>query len=156
MPRLDIISGLSVRVFLGKIGIWIGELIKQIVLHDGSGHHPKCWGHNQKKRQRRGRICIFFLPHCLICNISSSPALGCHWVSLPQCRRCKFNIWVRKIPWRKEWLPTPVFLPRNCHGQRRLVGYSLWGLKESDTTEQLTLSLFLVYRPLDLLLIWLT
>ena len=49
--------------------------------------------------------------------------------------------WVGKTPWRREWPPTPVFLPGEPHGQRRLVGYSPWGCKESDTTEQLTLSL---------------
>ena len=41
----------------------------------------------------------------------------------------------------KEWLPTPVFLPREFHGQRSIVGYSPWGCKESDMTERLTLSL---------------
>ena len=41
----------------------------------------------------------------------------------------------RKIPWRREWLPTPVFLPGESHGQRRLVGYSPEGCKESDTTD---------------------
>ena len=40
--------------------------------------------------------------------------------------------------WRREWQPTPVLLPGESHGQRRLAGYSPWGLKESDTTEQLT------------------
>ena len=35
------------------------------------------------------------------------------------------------------WQPTPVLLPEKCHGQRSLVGYSPWGCKESDTTEQL-------------------
>ena len=40
---------------------------------------------------------------------------------------------VRKMPWRKEWLPIPVFLPGEFHGQRRLVSYSPWGHKESDT-----------------------
>ena len=43
--------------------------------------------------------------------------------------------WVGKIPWRREWQPTPVFLPGEFHG---LAGYSPWGCKESDTTEQLT------------------
>ena len=33
--------------------------------------------------------------------------------------------WVGKIPWRREWLPTPVFLPGESHGQRSLAGYSL-------------------------------
>ena len=58
--------------------------------------------------------------------------------SASQCRRCRrlgFEPWIRKIPWRREWLPTPVFLPREFHGQRRLVGYSPWDLKEWDMTE---------------------
>ena len=43
--------------------------------------------------------------------------------------------WVGKFPWRREWHPTPVFLPEEFHEQRSLVGYSPWGLRESDTTE---------------------
>ena len=54
-----------------------------------------------------------------------------------QCRRPGFNLCVGKIPWRREWLPSPVFLPRESQGQRSLVGYSPWERKESDTTEQL-------------------
>ena len=46
-----------------------------------------------------------------------------------------------KILWRREWLPTPVFLPGEFHGQRSLAGYSPWGLKELDTTERITLPL---------------
>ena len=56
-----------------------------------------------------------------------------------QCRRhkrCGFNPWVRKIPWRRKWQPIPVFLPGKFHGQRNLVGYSPWSCKESDTTKQ--------------------
>ena len=40
-----------------------------------------------------------------------------------------------KIPWRRAWQPTPVFLPGESYGQRSLVGCSPWGRKESDTTE---------------------
>ena len=47
--------------------------------------------------------------------------------NLVQCRRPGFDPWVRKIPWRREWLPTPVFLPGKSHGQRSLAGYSPWG-----------------------------
>ena len=43
--------------------------------------------------------------------------------------------WGRKIPWRREWKPTPVFLPGESHGQKNLVGCSPWSCKESDTTE---------------------
>ena len=45
--------------------------------------------------------------------------------------------WVGKIPWRRKWQPTPVFLPGEPHGQRSLGGYSPQGRKELDTTEQL-------------------
>ena len=44
---------------------------------------------------------------------------------------------VKKIPWRREWQPIPVFLPGECHGWRSLAGYSPWGHKESDTAEGL-------------------
>ena len=40
-----------------------------------------------------------------------------------------------RFPWRRKWQPTSVFLHREAHGQRSLVGYSPWGCKESDTTE---------------------
>ena len=47
-----------------------------------------------------------------------------------------------KIPWRRSWQESPVFLPGESHGQRSLVGYGPWSCKELDTTERLTLSLF--------------
>ena len=77
----------------------------------------------------------------------------CHIMSFPggprgkepscQCRRhkrCGFDPWVG-IPWRRKWQLTPVFLPGEFQGQfnRQMIleGYSPWGFKESDTTEQL-------------------
>ena len=54
-----------------------------------------------------------------------------------QCRRPGFDPWVGKIPWRRKWQPTSVLLPGKFHGLRSLIGYSLWGCKESDMTEQL-------------------
>ena len=61
----------------------------------------------------------------------------CRWGGLPwwlsgketacQCKRPGFDPWVRKIPWKRKWQPTPVFLPGEFHGQRSLVGYSPWG-----------------------------
>jgi len=61
-----------------------------------------------------------------------------HWASLvalvvknlPQYKRhkrCRFDSWVGKIPWRRKWQATPVFLPGEAHGQRSLVGNSAWG-----------------------------
>jgi len=58
--------------------------------------------------------------------------------SAHQCRRHGFNPWVRKIPWRRKWQPTPVFLPEKSHGQKSLAGYSPWDRKELDTTERLS------------------
>jgi len=55
--------------------------------------------------------------------------------NLLQCRTLGFNPWIGRIPWRRKWLPTLVFLPGEFQGQRRLAGYSPWGRKESDTTE---------------------
>ena len=69
------------------------------------------------------------------------PSMGSHrvghdWSDLAAaaaaCRRCKrhgFDSWVGKIPWRREWQPSPVFLPGEIHGQRNLVDYSPWGCK---------------------------
>ena len=54
-----------------------------------------------------------------------------------QCGRPGFNPWVGKIPWRRKWHPTPVFLPGESHGRRSLVGYSPWGCKQPDATERL-------------------
>ena len=66
-----------------------------------------------------------------------------------QCKRHGFNPWVRKIPWRREWQPIPVFLPGKCHRQRSLAGYSPWGHKESDMTPQPTVfSWFFVKQSL--------
>ena len=63
------------------------------------------------------------------------------WLSGKECdcqyrrhRRRGFDPWVGKIPWRKIWQPTSVFLSGKSHEQRTLAGYSPWGHKESDTT----------------------
>ena len=61
-----------------------------------------------------------------------------------QCRRLRFNPWVRKILWRRTWLPMPVFLPGEFCGQKNLVDYSLGGRKESNTAEPLTLLLIFI------------
>ena len=67
------------------------------------------------------------------------------WLSVKesarQCRRCRklgFDPLVRKIPWRRKWQSTPVFLSGKSHGQRSLAGHSSRGWKELDTTEWLS------------------
>ena len=54
----------------------------------------------------------------------SGKEAACQW------RRHKFDPWVRKIPWKKKWQPTPTFLPGKSHEQRSLAGYSPWSCKE--------------------------
>ena len=55
-----------------------------------------------------------------------------------EMQTCTFNPWVMKIPWRRKWQPTSVFLPEKPHEQRSLAGYSPWSCKELDTTENST------------------
>ena len=55
--------------------------------------------------------------------------------SLPAVQETQVQFLVGKILWRREWLPTPVFLPEEFQGQRSLASYSPWGPKESDVTE---------------------
>ena len=58
-----------------------------------------------------------------------------------QCRRCRFEPWVGKISWRREWQPTTIFLPGKPHGQRSLAGYTVhWVTKELDTTSWLNIN----------------
>ena len=65
--------------------------------------------------------------------------------NLPAMWETGFDPWAGKISWRRKLQPTPVFLPREFYGQRNLAGYSPWDPKESDMTEQLTLSFSLSY-----------
>ena len=72
-----------------------------------------------------------------------SITLGLPWCfrgkeSACQYRRCGFEPWAGKNPWRREWQPTLGFLPRESHEQRSLAGYSPWDCKELDTTERLS------------------
>ena len=76
-----------------------------------------------------GQLLILYLS-VLVCGLSQ-------WLSdrdLPAMQ----ETWVRKIPWRRKWQLTPVFLPGKSHGWRRLADYSPWGHKELDMTEQLS------------------
>ena len=66
-----------------------------------------------------------------------------------QCRRCRrwrFYPWVGKIPWRRKWQPTPVFLAGKSHGRRSLASYSPWGHKESDMTEWLSMQECTIFK----------
>ena len=70
--------------------------------------------------------------------------------NLPAMQETWFQSLGQEDPWRREWLPIPVFLPGEFHGMGSLAGYTPWGHKESDSTEQLTLSLSIVLMLLIL------
>ena len=61
--------------------------------------------------------------------------------------------WVGMIPWRRKWQPAPVFLAGKSHRQRSLVGYSPWGHRELDTTEQISTILYFIQNLFDFSLI---
>ena len=94
-----------------------------------------------------------FLCLCLVNLHTLSFSFGIPWwlsgkESTCQCRKRRFNPWVEKIPWRRKWQLTLVFLSGKSHGQGSLEIYSPQGRKESDMTEQLNgkhQSLFLKY-----------
>ena len=79
----------------------------------------------------------------LLCFMFSMVFWGEHlwWLSgkesACQCRRSKFDPWVQKIPWRRKWQPTPVFLPGKCHGQWSPVGLQSMGSQKSQTWQRL-------------------
>ena len=54
---------------------------------------------------------------------------------MQEMKGTEFDPWVGKIPWRRAWQTTPVFLPGESHGPRSLAGYSPWGCKELNVTE---------------------
>ena len=79
-------------------------------------------------------VCILAFTYSLPLGFpggASGKEPACQW---RRYKRCRFNLWVGKIPWRRAWQPTPVFLPGESHGQKTLTGYSQ-GCKKSAKTE---------------------
>ena len=78
------------------------------------------WKSSEYEQKQTGNllnICVYTWDSLVVQTIKS----------LPVVQDTGFDPWVKKIPWRREWQPTPVFLPVESHGQRSLAGYSLWG-----------------------------
>ena len=67
--------------------------------------------------------------------------------SVCQCRRCRFHPWVKKIPWRRAWQPTLVFLSGKSHGQTSLAGYSPWSCKSQTLLSDQTTRFHWIYMP---------
>ena len=90
---------------------------------------PKYWGfsiNNSPLSEYLGLISFrnFGLPGWLSGKKNST----CQW------RRCRFDLWIGKLPWRKKWQPIPVFLPGKSHGQKSLEGYNQQGCKNLNMT----------------------
>ena len=86
-----------------------------------------------------GRRCLLRIPVIHLAHIKHLlwASQGAWWQRIClQWGKPGFDSWVGKIPWKRAWQPTPISLPGESHGQRRLVGCSPWGSRESDTTEE--------------------
>jgi len=105
------------------------------VLHDDLEGRDVGWGEmgawGRKEVQEGEDVCM----HKAVSSFpggTSGKALACQY---RRHKRCGFNPWVRKIPWRRVRQPTPVFLHGESHGQRNLVDCGPQGHKELDTTK---------------------
>ena len=94
------------------------------------------------------KISIFLIYFFFLINHKLRVHDTLQYHDLPAKPRLRFDPWVRKIPWRRKWQPTPVSLSGESHGQRSLVGYSPWGPKEWDTTQQLSTALVNELSPI--------
>ena len=110
--------------------------------------HPPCsrpsqvLHYNMEKEQSQGLHDVLTADSPVVLKIStfgtldSTEKLTTCLSLLPAMQKTQVQYtWVGKIPGRREWQPTPVFLPGEFHGQRSLVDFGPWGHKESDTTE---------------------
>ena len=133
---MDCILPMELKQKAAGHNLWKNELAQ--------GHNINCLEWSRSKMADKSTSTAPWSSVYIHCNTSASLAGLLWWLRWKRiclhCGRLKFNPWVRKIPWRREWQPTLVFLLGEFHGQRSLVGYSPCGHKESDMTEQLTLS----------------
>ena len=136
-----IISNLSWR-FMSLLFICRLALLPHKTLVQWTTNHCRLSCHQRHNRRYAGVLWCLIITTVNIRKHFLIPQLRLRYRRLRwyriclQCSRLGFDLWVRKIPWRRKWLPTPVFLPGKSHGQESLVGCSPWGYKESDMTEQ--------------------
>ena len=106
------------------------------------------WGWRGVSGASAGLFICPFRSHAFVVTQRSHFPTKSHLPGLPwwlsgkestyQCRRCRFDLWVGKIPWKMKCQPALLFLPGKSHRQRSLLGCSPWGCKELDTTKWLT------------------
>ena len=122
-------------VFIKNYNVWLLHTFKKIYIMSGYGprNYASSSGVILKGRRRR---------HCHLLFRKHRPSFMAQMVNDPPANvGTGFDPWVRKIPRRRSWQPTPVLWPGELHGQRSLADCSPWGPKELDMTERLTFSL---------------
>ena len=102
------------------------------------------WGVSQEWPKTKSGKKLLSDGHCCLRVKGEGPIwqVLSEWVFYLQCRRRKrgrFDSWIGKTRWRRKWQPAPVYSTGKSRGHRSPVGYSLWGHKELDTTEQLNI-----------------
>ena len=90
--------------------------------------------HNKNHHQQNSAILVIIFTHKAFSGGSAVKNLP----AMQGPQEMWLNPWIGKIPWRRKWQPTPVFLPGESYGQRSLVGYSPSVCKELDTIDRLT------------------
>ena len=93
------------------------------------------WHHRPFNTQTSLVFQAFLSSYWLIFGGTSGKGPACQ-CSRP--KRCRFDPWVGKIPWRRKWQPTPVFSPGEFHREGRLEGYSAWGRKSQTQLKRLS------------------
>ena len=111
--------------------------LREVLLYNCASNHwmprafpfpvmqPKMSLKNQMQPKNQGQVSRFKVRECT--NWASLVAQMVK--TLPAMQETQICSWVRKIPWRRLWQPTPVFLSGQSHGQRSPVGYSPEGCK---------------------------
>ena len=123
--RLQLVAAPQGSAALGPVTPSLRKLTVRSCKHSSSGRNDSQVGH---------------LEFLTLLGVNAIPSSG--WASPVaqrsrihlQCRRCRFDPWVRKIPWRREWQPPLVFLPGKSHGEEP-GGLQSIGLQELDMTE---------------------